>query len=326
MRIVDCGLKNNTWYNPVTMKPLISCLILLILAMDAAPFPLDSVLARGDSCLNIAWTPDSTNTKPDWYSTWGSLCTGSDTIYRHCDFKPGAAYRGICYSYGGEDPSLVFRDKVHRGFLVGSHLCHYSSFGDPTPVVAGTDCSGFVCYIWNVPRVATGTLAQKYTSIQKSELVPGDILVKASSHTVLIVETIDPTHFLIWESTSAVNGCRERVIDINTAEWSAYVARRNNSIVSTLDGNRQQPPQPFFFRIQTFRGGKTIQTNFARPFCGTIEIRTTGGRTISRNAIVTAPGTVRYPLEKPLACGMYIATAGDKSGMSRLSVPFSVTR
>lgn len=324
MRIV--GLKNNTRYNPVTMNPLISGLILLILAMDAAPFPLDSVFARGDSCLNVVWAPDSLNTRPDWYGTWGTLCTGSDSIYRHCDFKPGDTYRGICYSYGGEDPYLVFRDKVKRGFLVGSHLCHYSSFGDPTPVIAGTDCSGFVCYVWNVPRVATGTLAQKYTSIQKSELVPGDILVKAGSHTVLIVETIDPTHFLIWESTSAVNGCRERVIDITAAEWSAYVARRNNSIVSALSGKSPQRPQHALFRIHASRGGETILLNFSRPFSGIIEIRNTAGRTMSRNAFTEKLGPVRYTLEKPLACGMYIAAATDKPGMSGPCVTFSVIR
>jgi hypothetical protein len=319
-------IENITWYNPFTMKASISGLLLLILAIDAAPFPLDSVLARGDSCLNVAWTPDSTNTRPDWYRTWGSLCTGSDTIYRHCDFKPGDTYRGICYSYGGEDPYLVFRDKVNRGFLVGSHLCHYSSFGDPTSVVAGADCSGFVCYVWNVPRVATGTLAQKYSSIEKAELAPGDILVKASSHTVLIVETVDPTHFLIWESTSAVNGCRERIIDINAAEWSAYVARRNNSIISALPINQQQLSRPSLCRITASRDGMTFLLNFSRPFRGTIEVRNTGGKAVCLNTISAAAGTVLYPLEKPLACGTYIASVNDIPGTGGLSVPFSVIR
>jgi hypothetical protein len=276
--------------------------------------------------MNIVWTPDSANTRSDWYTTWGSLCTGSDTLYRHCDFTPGDTYRGICYSYGGEDPYSVFRNKVNDGFLVGSHLCHYSSFGDPTPVIAGTDCSGFVCYVWNVPRVATGTLATEYTAIQKSELSSGDILVKAGTHTVLIIEAIDSTHYLIGESTSVVNGCRERIIDITDAAWSTYVARRNEVIGSAQHNltERQQPTS--LVRVRAARGGKSISLRFSRPFRGTIEIRTTHGRSICRKAITAESGTTLYFLEQPLASGIYVATAGDKSEMAAPPVPFTVIK
>ncbi|MBN1309679.1 MAG: C40 family peptidase, partial [Chitinispirillaceae bacterium] len=193
---------------------------------------LDTLFLRGDSSIAVTWTPDSNNTRPEWYRTNGSQCTGADSIYRHCDFLPGETYRGVAYSYGGEDGYLRFREKLAAGFIAGSHLCHYSTFGDPSPVVAGTDCSGFICYLWDVPRVSTRELHADYAAITREEIDVGDILVKPGSHVVLVVEREDDVRFLIWESTSVVNGCRERSIDITDGAWDAYDPRRYSGLTA----------------------------------------------------------------------------------------------
>lgn len=190
--------------------------------VTAAALPLDTLFARGDSSLAVSWTPDSSNTRTAWYLQNGATCTGVDSIYRHSDFLPGVTYNSIAYSYGGEDSYWRFKEKVEQGLLVGSHLCHYTTFGDPTPVVAGTDCSGFVCYLWGVPRVSTNGLKSAYEPQSWDNLSAGDVLVKPGSHAVMVVEREDSTHLLIWESTSVVNGCRERSIDITESSWSSY--------------------------------------------------------------------------------------------------------
>ena len=120
---------------------LIICVCLITCALS---WPLDSVLARGDSCINIAWTPDSINTDSGWYTSYGTYCTGEDSIYLHCDFIPGREYHGIAYSYGGEDPWYLVRGRLDSGYLVGSHQCPYQEYGDPSDTVTGTDCSGFL--------------------------------------------------------------------------------------------------------------------------------------------------------------------------------------
>lgn len=207
------------------------CLGILACAAGTSALPIDSLYARGDSSINIAWTPDSANTRPFWYAR----CCPSDTNYSHCDFLPGLAYRGEAYSYGGEDPWMLFRERLAQGALAGSHDCHYTGCGDPSDSVTGTDCSGFVCYLWGVPRVTTGTLATSpsYVTIAKSSLAPGDALVKASSHSLIVVDAGEYPELLIWESYGwPVNGCRERMIDLSDTYWDAYVARRNPDLTS----------------------------------------------------------------------------------------------
>jgi len=190
------------------------CAVVSVCIAAAFALPIDSLYARGDSSINIAWTPDSANTRPFWYAR----CCTTDTNYSHCDFLPAVSYRGEAYSYGGEDPWMLFRDRLAQGALAGSHDCHYTGCGDPSDSVTGTDCSGFVCYLWGVPRVATGTLATSpsYVTIAKSSLAPGDALVKASSHAAIVVEADEYPQVLIWESYGwPVNGCRERLIDLS---------------------------------------------------------------------------------------------------------------
>ena len=207
-------------------------LSLIIVCGTAFGWPIDSVFARADSCIGIVWTPTATNTNPAWYQQWGSLCTGSDSVYRHCDFAPSRSYSSIAYSYGGEDPYATFRSKIAAGAHPGSHLCHYKSFGDPSAVIAGTDCTGFLCWIWNEPRQNTGGMvaSTKYSHPARSALAPGDALIKAGSHAVLIVDPEDPALTLIVESTSDGNCVRTRKIDVNASYWMAYTPVRNPAI------------------------------------------------------------------------------------------------
>lgn len=220
-------------------------LLVLFCATAFGSWPLDSVFARADSCIQITWTPTNANTDLTWYGDNGARCTGTDAKYKNCDFIAGTTYKGIAYSYGGEDTPLQFRQRVLLGLAVGSHLCHYQTFGDPTPAVTGTDCTGFLCYVWNAPRVSTGVLVQTYPHVTLAELKPGDALVKSGSHAVLVAETINLKKAVIMESTSAVNSCRERVVDLTGTDWAAYTPIRNPSLEMTPILPSQSIRNPF---------------------------------------------------------------------------------
>jgi hypothetical protein len=240
---------------------------------------LDTMFVRGDSAIAIEWTPDSVNTRGDWYVQYGSTCAGADSVYRHCDFQPGVTYKSIAYSYGGEDGYIRFRDKIKEGYLVGSHMCHYNNYGDPSKVIAGTDCSGFVCYLWGVPRVSTRELSSQYKAIMRDELDAGDILVKSGSHTVLIVEREDSTHLLIWESTSAVNGCRERSIDLTDTYWDAYVPRRFEGLTADVLPVARSPRHRPLPRVSWVNNHVIVHSS--GPWQGTVELFSLHGRRIA---------------------------------------------
>lgn len=209
---------------------------ILLFFQYAIAVPLDTVLARSDSCVRVTWIPESLNTNPSWYIQCGAKCTGSDSVCLHSDFIPGIPYRGIAYSYGCNDPYEVFRGSLEEGKLAGSHLCHYNSCSSPCETVTGIDCSAFVCWAWNVPRQSTGMLYDNhdYQHIIKADLAPGDILVNPSNHCVLIMEKDGETNYVIQESTGTpVNGCRERLIDISDTYWNKYYSVRNPEIVES---------------------------------------------------------------------------------------------
>jgi hypothetical protein len=205
-------------------KTIIIITLIGLLMISVNAILIDSVLARGDSCINIKWTPNTHNCASTFYYTHGC------DIHKSCDFISGNTYTSIAYSYGGDDNYIQFKTNLSNNFLAGSHLCHYQSFGDPTGTATGIDCSAFICYLWDEPRVSTTGLANSYTPILRSNLQPGDILVKSGSHTVFVVDTTSSANVLIWEATGSVNGCRERIIDLNDTYWDSYLARRNNNI------------------------------------------------------------------------------------------------
>jgi hypothetical protein len=264
--------------------PVIISAILLI-TITTYPLVLDSVITRSDSCVAIEWTPDSSNTDNKWYTQYGTKCINSDSIYRHCDFIAGRPYKGIAYSYGGEDPWYTFRMRLATGFLAGSHQCHYNAFGDPSSKITGTDCSGFLCFVWSIPRVATTDLYnnKSFITIPRTEVIAGDALVKASSaygyHAILIVEAEDPTEVVIAEASSTVFGCRERVVNLTSSEWSPYKAIRNPALqgtqrVVTTSGN---PVQKFSV---TRSGNNQLSIHLFQPVTGKLSVYDLNGKEI----------------------------------------------
>ncbi|MBN1604321.1 MAG: hypothetical protein JW915_22110 [Chitinispirillaceae bacterium] len=232
-------------------------------------FSLDTVITRSDSCVAIEWTPDSSNTAELWYTQYGNKCTGSDTIYRHCDFIAGRTYRGIAYSYGGEDPWFTFRTRLATGFLAGSHQCHYNVFGDPSGKVTGTDCSGFLCFAWNIARTNTTNLYnnKNFTTVPITSVQAGDALVKASSaygyHAILIVEAEDPAETVISEASSTVFGCRERIVNLTGPEWTPYKAIRNPALHTQQIANKSTSSSPALRVVQS--GYNCITLHLSNP-------------------------------------------------------------
>jgi hypothetical protein len=241
--------------------PAITIFIIILTCTNSFSWPLDSALARGDSCITISWVPDSANTDPSWYVYYGTQCTGSDSIYLHCDFIPGRTYNGVAYSYGGEDPWYLFRSRIDSGFFAGSHLCHYNEYGDPSDTITGTDCSGYLCYIWNVPRMSTSAIVQSslFEEIDKKDLRAGDGLVRGGYHCVFVVEADDPAETVIWEASSSVFGCRERITDMSNSYWEPYTALRYPEITKIFHHQSKNPHRAsYLISMKVLSSGKTI--------------------------------------------------------------------
>lgn len=268
---------------------LLSCLLLAATYTHA--MTIDSVITLSDSCVQIEWTPDTTNTDPTWYRQYGSLCTGADSIYNHCDFIAGRQYTGIAYSYGGEDPWFTFRQRLLSGFFVGSHQCHYENFGDPSNRVAGTDCSGFLSFVWNYPRSTTSTFytSAAFTTIPITQVQPGDALVKASSpcgyHAVLIVEADDPAEVVISEASSVSFGCRERIVDITSPAWQCYKAIRYPKLISTASRKSLKSRQKDVpVKINQIQPGK-FAINCTPAFSGTLSAYLPDGKLLFKRSV-----------------------------------------
>jgi len=298
------------------MKSLFSRSLFIIFAClisSGLSWPLDSVLARGDSCINIAWIPDSINTDSGWYTSYGTYCTGEDSIYLHCDFIPGREYQGVAYSYGGEDPWYLFRGRLDSGYLVGSHQCHYEEYGDPSDTVTGTDCSGFLCHMWNVPRMSTSGLLSSslFLKIDKKDIKAGDALVKASPadgyHAVLIAEADDLTEAVVWEASSTVFGCRERISDLNTSYWDPFTPLRYPEITKIVF--QQLLSKKPIFSIYSSNKGYLIVSSFHSKRA-VLVLHNLHGQlvkqfTIPPRVVNYKPGNGTY---KYIARGVYVAS------------------
>ncbi|HEX3020702.1 MAG TPA: hypothetical protein VHP36_10390 [Chitinispirillaceae bacterium] len=247
---------------------------------------LDSAFTRSDSCVHIQWIADSSNTDPSWYITNGIKCTGIDSVYRHCDFLPGQSYTGIAYSYGGEDPWFLFRSRLMQGYLAGSHLCHYNFYGDPSNRVTGTDCSGFLCFLWNYPRVSTQTFAKSsdFLTISYSQIQPGDALVKSGSHIVFVLEADTITEVVISEASSTVRGCRERLVDLTDPEWESYKAIRYPDLNSEIIRPKVAQGTDHNFSIKKVTNGNHI-IHFSKPFSGIMKVIALDGKQILCSSI-----------------------------------------
>lgn len=269
------------------IKFIFTTIVLSVINLYA--FNIDSVITRSDSCVHIQWVPDSTNTDPFWYTTYGTTCINADSVYRHCDFLPGHTYNGIAYSYGGEDPWYLFRSRLSMGFLVGSHQCHYTNYGDPSNRITGTDCSGFLSFVWDHPRVATGTFYNSTTfkTVSFSEILPGDALVMATAncgnHALLVIEADTITEVVVSEASSTARGCRERVIDLTETGWSCYKAIRYPKLtISESATDRKSAEKPFkksFITSQKHINGD-ILLQLSSKFEGTAAAFTLEGKLI----------------------------------------------
>jgi hypothetical protein len=186
---------------------------------------------------------------------------------------------------------------VDSGFPVGSHLCHYQTCGDPTGKATGTDCSAFLCYVWNVGRLSTRILIadSRFAHIERTAVRAGDALVKADPscgyHAIFVAEALEPTETVLWEASSSVFGCRERVADITTAAWDCYTALRYSALSEeTVAGMQRSVP---------FRTGETATGR------GTLyDLR---GRAVSRN-----PHAPSYEPEEPRGLRIFRADAVSK--------------
>lgn len=285
---------------------LILCISILSYAVQ---WPADSVYYRAKSCVDVAWTPTAANTDPWFFTTYGKTCTGANEIYLQCDFVAGTPYRSIAYSYGGEDNAREFSDKLSRDYLVGSHLCHYQSYGDPSDTIAGTDCSGFLSYCWNVPRQSTGMFInnKSYLHIERDSIRGGDALVKAGSHAVLVLDGSIPEATLIVESTSAVNGVRKRLIDVNSEYWLKYTPLRNPAIEGTINiiNSNTATARPLFTQYQRVL---TFQSEIPK-----LLLRNLQGQ-------ILFEGNELKTIELPPAKGLYILEITESKSVHRVKV------
>jgi hypothetical protein len=151
-----------------------------------------------------------------------------------------------------------------------------------------------------VPRVSTHELYSAYTVIGRNDLDVGDILVKPGSHVVLVVEREDATHALIWESTSAVNGCRERSIDFSESAWDAYYPRRCNGLAAGTDRRPRDDPSPAPMRpfpaVLVTGNRVVLQATF--PWRGIMSLHSLRGEVVRRlSCRVDAGETAGIPLD-----------------------------
>lgn len=299
------------------MKTLLKVICIILPALygiNIQAITLDNSIVRSDSCVNIQWVADSSNTDPLWYLTNGAKCTGLDSIYRQCDFQPGQTYFGVAYSYGGEDPWYLFRTRLLEGYLVGSHLCHYNYYGDPSNRVTGTDCSGFLSFLWDYPRVNTRIFATSadFLSINYSEIRAGDALVKSGSHIVFILEADTITEVVISEASSTVRGCRERVVDLTDPEWIGYKAIRYPGLKTSHVSTKSKEIEKNLLVLVTTKGHQAIR--FHKPFSGVLRVISIDGKQLINSS-------VRNRKTLPIKiCGKSVAVIYTKDELGNIEV------
>ncbi len=300
------------------MKFIFSTVIISVINLYA--FNVDSVITRSDSCVHIQWIPDSVNTDPIWYSTYGATCVNADSVYLHCDFLPGITYNGIAYSYGGEDPWFLFQSRLSMGFLVGSHQCHYTNYGDPSNRITGTDCSGFLSFVWDHPRVATGTFYNSTTfkTVSFSEILPGDALVMATAncgnHALLVIEADTITEVVVSEASSTARGCRERVIDLTEPNWNCYKAIRYPKLIiseSATDRKLSKKALKKSFIASQKYTNDNIRLQLSSKFEGTIAAFTLEGKRLFSQRYISGDMIILQRKIPPLFLLVLTSTNGN---------------
>ncbi|WP_171168109.1 hypothetical protein [Ruegeria sp. HKCCA0370] len=150
----------------------------------------------------------------------------------------GSVIGGVPYAWGKYDSISGYREKVASGSLAGD-ICTNFRYGELNgggtcsgncviKESAGVDCSGFVTRVWGIgsQKYGTSTLSQISSKLEsKSELRPGDILLKAGSHVYifLAVGKDKPIRFQVIDASVSKGGVAQRVLrETNLAGYLPY--------------------------------------------------------------------------------------------------------
>ncbi|GEM_PF-5010899 len=191
------------------------------LSLQAVP-TRDEILEEAAQYAGLSWYADTANTL-----AWDSLFSKYGcSEHKSSDWQAGKTYQGMAYSYGGNDDSAVYLDKLNRRLAAGNHMCHYLGYGKETGIYppdwsTGIDCSAYVCKLWDIPRTNVSGIYSKWYHIDKKDVKPGDALAWLGHHIVLIADPgANPPYgsFALYEA--AGGACR--VWYNPAASWAAY--------------------------------------------------------------------------------------------------------
>lgn len=194
------------------------------------------ILDRAEDFAVVIWFADSANT-----IAWDSMYTlYGCSQHLTSDWEAGKTYQGMAYSYGGNDDTLDYLQKLKEDSLgAGNHMCHYLNYGAATGIyppdwTAGIDCSAFVCRCWGVARTNCTGIYESYYAVDKSQVQPGDVLVWPGHHVVLIADPgpDPPSGFLALFEAS---GSACRVWYNPDASWSSYSSYSARSLFKPVD-------------------------------------------------------------------------------------------
>lgn len=226
------------------MTPVLILLTLLaplaIASTQPAPPTRELILKRAESFASLTWFADSINTC-DWdtaYYRWGFSSHGCEE-HRSSDWTSGDTFQGIPYSYGGNDDTASYPDKLTQNLGAGNHMCHYYNYGEETGIyppdwTTGIDCSAFVCRTWGIARTNVDGIYNRSYKIDKSEVKPGDALAYLGHHIVLVADPgPNPPYgtFALYEAS----GSACRVWYNPSASWSSYSNYRAVSLYKPSD-------------------------------------------------------------------------------------------
>jgi hypothetical protein len=188
----------------------------------------DEILARARSWSELTWYADSANTVAwdSMFNYYATIYGCTDPSHYASDWDAGETYQGTAYSYGGNDDTLSYIEKLEDSLAAGNHMCHYVAYGEETGIyppdwAAGIDCSAFVCRCWGVPRTSATGIYNSYYHIDKADVEPGDALAWPGHHVILIADPGEnPPYgtFALYEAS----GSACRVWYNPAAPWSSY--------------------------------------------------------------------------------------------------------
>ena len=179
------------------------CLLVIVLSLEAQTamnVQTTEILARARQYAELRWTPTPQN-----------VAAGCIPGYRS-NFAPGVEQKGEPYRWGGSDTPAEFIAKLNRGLAAGAHAQHHEN--PRQPCTAGTDCSGFVCNVWNHAHLWTGDFGRITTVLPDvSSMHTGDAFLKKGSHVILFIDFREDGTLLLHEAAGA------RVHEVKGADW-----------------------------------------------------------------------------------------------------------